>query len=130
MTLNIFERAARAKLRFLTTKGNLNTEQLFDLSLTELDTVARSVNKAIKAQGEESFIEESKSKAQVADTLRLDILKAVISAKQAAIRAAETRAENETRRRQIKEALAGKKDEALTKMSAEELEAELEKLST
>ena len=130
MTLNIFERAARAKLRFLTSRGNLSTEQLFDLTLTDLDTVARSVNKQIKDAGEESFIEENQSKAQVADTLRLDILKSVIKSKQSAIAAAETRAANATRRRRLEAALANKEDESLLEMSAEEIKAELEELST
>lgn len=130
MSLNIFERAARAKLRFLTSKGNLSTEQLFDLSLTELDTVARSVNKAIKSEGEESFIEENQSKTQVIDTLRLEILKSVIKSKQSAIAAAETRAANATRRRRLEEALANKEDASLLEMSADEIKAELEALST
>ena len=128
--MNIYERAARAKLRFLTSKGNLSTEQLFDLSLNELDTVARSVNKAIKAEGEESFIEENQSKTQVIDTLRLEILKSVIKSKQSAIAAAETRAANATRRRRLEEALANKEDASLLEMSAEEIKAELEALST
>jgi len=127
--MNIFERAARAKLRFLTDRGNLSTEQLFDLTLTQLDKIARRVNKAIKAEGEESFIEENQSKTQVVDNLRLEILKSVIAAKQSAKQAAVTRAENETRRRRLEEALANKQDEALSDMSEADIKAELAKLT-
>lgn len=127
--MNIFERAARAKLRFLTSKGNLSTEQLFDLTLSQLDTVARSVNKTIKAEGEVSFIKENQSKTQVADTLRLDLLKHVIATKQSQIEAAETRAANATRKRRLEAALANKQDEALGNMSEAQLAAELAKMT-
>ena len=128
--MNIFERAARAKLRFLTDRGNLSTEQLFDLNLKQLDTVARRVNKAIKAEGEESFIEENQSETQIVDNLRLEILKSVIAAKQATIKAVETRAARATRRRDLEAALAAKEGEELASKSAEEIRAELDALST
>jgi len=47
--MNIFERAARAKVRFSSAVGELTTEQLFDLPLTatgnrlSLDAVARDI---------------------------------------------------------------------------------------
>jgi len=126
--MNIFERAARAKLRFLSTKGNLSTEQLFDLNLQELNTIAKSVNKAIKAEDEEDFIGENALTAPSEDTLRLDILKKVIAAKQANIRAVETRAANATRKRELEAALAAKEGEELASKSAEEIRAELASL--
>ena len=128
--MNIFERAARAKLRFPSAKGNLTTEQLFDLSLPQLDVIARKVNALLKAEGEESFIETKTSAVQTTLKLQLEILKAVIDAKQKAAKAAETRAENASRKRRLEEALANKRDEALSSMSEEELKAELEKLSS
>lgn len=125
MTMNIFERAARKRLRFTSDRGALTTEQLFSLTLTQLDTIARSVNTALKAEGEESFIETTRNTAQDDLTLRLDILKHVIATKQAAAAAAETRAERAARRRRLEEALANKKDAKLLEMSEEELEKEL-----
>jgi len=114
----------------LTDRGNLSTEQLFDLNLKQLDTVARRVNKAIKAEGEESFIEENQSETQIVDNLRLEILKSVIAAKQATIKAVETRAARATRRRDLEAALAAKEGEELASKSAEEIRAELDALST
>ncbi len=126
--MNIFERAARAKLRFNTSKGNLSVEQLFDLSLKQLDAIARTVNSTIKANGEESFIEENRNSVDIANTLRLDILKGVIAGKQAATRAAETRAVKETLRRRIDEAISTKQDAKFDDMSEAELLAERAKL--
>lgn len=64
--MNIFELATRQKLRFASAKGDLTTEQLWDLPLlissptrdvkVDLDTLARSINHELKAQAEESFV--------------------------------------------------------------------------
>ena len=130
MTMNIFERAARAKLRFATTRGQLSTEQLFDLTLAELNSVAKEVNRQLKSEGEESFLEEDTNPNQVVLTLRLDILKHIIATKQIARKAAETRAVRMTRKRQLEDALEARKVKALDEMSEDDLLAALEDLST
>ena len=54
--INIFEQASRAKLRFDSVKGQLVTEQLWDLPLQsktnfDLDTVAKGISGALLSVG-------------------------------------------------------------------------------
>lgn len=120
--MNIFERASRGKTRFSTSKGELSTEDLWDLSLTSLDTIAKSVNKQLKTESEESFI-EVKTSANTELELKLEILKHVITSKQAYAAAAKTKAEKQAKLNQLKELVAQKSNEALSQKSVEELSA-------
>ena len=127
--LNIFERASIASLRFSSGRGQITTEDLWNLDLEDLDKIARRVNKELKDSGEESFIEE-RPKTDVTNQLRLDILKHVIKSKQTAAAAATTRATNRARREQLEEILLRKEVEALDAKSVDEIKAELAELST
>lgn len=122
--MELFERASRAKLRFSMSRGEASAEDLWDLSLESLNTIAVKVNKAIKDEGEESFI-ETKSKALTQNQLRLDILKHVIKAKQDAKTAATTRALNQAKAGQLKQLIADKSNEALANKTIEELQGML-----
>ncbi len=122
--MSLFERAAKCKLRFQSTKGLLCVEDLYDLSLTSLDNIAKSVNKQIKAESEESFI-ETKSKASSELELSLDILKTVIADKIATQAANKKRAETLSKKAQIEDILLRKKVQHLEELPVEELEAML-----
>lgn len=132
--MNIFERAARGKLRFESTVGDLTAEQLFDLPLTakgerpNLDSIARAVNRELKDIVDGSFVEIKPDPRKTDLELRLDILKHVIEAKQAEKAAAEARAANAERKRKLLDALAAKDDQALAGMSREDIQAEIAKL--
>lgn len=77
----IFEQASRLKLRFETTKGFLSTEDLWDLSLTSLDSIYRVINKKLKEESEESLI-TTRSKSNKELDLKVEILKHVVKVKQ------------------------------------------------
>lgn len=126
--MNIFEKAARKKLRFNSSRGELTCEQLFDLSLVDLDGIARGANTALKEVSEESFIDSNPHPLKENRSLILDILKHVIASKQADAAAAEQRVERSDKRRKIIEAMAAKEDEALTSKSIKQLQKELEAL--
>lgn len=127
--MEIFERASRAKLRFSTAKGQLSTEDLWDLSLTSLDTIAKATNKRLKEEAEESFI-EVKTKESSENQLQLDILKHVISSKLASQEAAKKRAETMGQIARIKSIIVEKQDKSLTEKSEEELSALLKSLES
>src|SRR5580700_10225101 len=76
-----FIKASRIKLRWETSQGALGVEELWDLSLQSLDTLARKVNKILRDEGEESFIPTTNSRTATYNDLRLDILKHVIGVK-------------------------------------------------
>lgn len=132
---DIFERAARAKFRYLSLKGDLNTEQLFDLPLTAgsgfcLDVVARRINADLKAATEESFVEVASNPARGELTAKLDVVKAVIAYKIA---------ENERRRNAVNKAaekqflldlLDKKRGDALSELSLGEIQARLNALES
>lgn len=133
--MNIFERAARGKLRFESPQGLLSTEQLWDLPLTSrsegranLDAMARAVHKDLKGLEEGSFVVVTPDPRKVDQELRLDILKHVIAARLEAKAAAETAAETAERRRKLLGALNAKEESELIGMSREQIEAEIAKL--
>lgn len=83
MSTNIFEIAVRAKLRFASPRfASLSAEDLFDLSLRELDDVAKGINRHINAEKEESFLSENKNAVRKDLELKLEILKHIIGVKE------------------------------------------------
>lgn len=132
--MNMFERAARAKLRFASSVGDLTTEQLWDLPLTakgekpDLDKITREVHRELKDRDEVSFVDEKPDARKIELELRFEILKHVIEAKKAKKAekaAAEKRAENAVRRQKLLEALSAKDAAAIGAMSEEDIKREL-----
>lgn len=120
----MFEKALKQKLRFDTSKGSISTEDLWDLSLSSLNEIAKEVNKKIKASEEESFI-DTKTTTSTKDQLKLEVLKFVIADKIATRDAAKARAEKQAQVAKIKSLIANKADEQLANASLEELSAML-----
>lgn len=119
--MDIYKRASKDALRFATVKGSLTVEQLWSLSLTDLDKLAVKLEKIVKASGEKSFL-ETKSKEDATDKLRFDVVLDVLTDKvkfqEIAAKASETRAKNQ----RIDELIAKKNDESMENLSVEELE--------
>ena len=128
MTVNIFEQATRKKLRFSTRKGEASVEDLWDLSLTALNEVAKGVNRTLKAQEEEDFI-TTPSTAATTDQLKLDILKSVIKHKLEVKDATAKRQETLQKKAQLEQIIMRKKDAELEGKSLEDLQKELAELS-
>jgi len=122
--MDIFEKASRLKLRFTTTKGLLSVEDLWDLSLTSLDTIAKAVNKRLKEENEESFI-TTRSKSNSELELSLDILKHVITVKLEEKEKATLKAERRAELDLLKNLRENKKMEALNSLSLEEIERKM-----
>lgn len=123
-----FEKASRLKLRFATHRGSLATEDLWDLDLDSLDSIAKSVNTQLRNEGEESFIPSTTNKPSSNNDLRLDILKHVIEVKVAEKDKRQARAETLAKLAQLKELAQAKATEQLASKSLEEINAEIEKL--
>jgi hypothetical protein len=132
MSTSIFEKAARARYRFPTNRGELTVEQVFDLPLQsksgfDLDTVARDIYNAIKATSEVSFVGET-SPANAELETKLEIVKHVIKTKRDEAEARRLSAARKTEADKLAEILARKKDSALDSLSIEEIEARLNEL--
>lgn len=125
--MNNFEKATRLRIRFETSRGNLNVEDLWRLPLAELDKLAIALNKQLKESSEESFI-KAKSKDNKLLELRFDIVKHIIETLLSEDEEKKKAADKRAKREQLLELIAKKKNQELEGKSLEELEAELTKL--
>lgn len=126
--MSTFLKASKKKLRFATSKGELSTEQLWDLSLTSLDTIAKAVNKRIKDSEEESFIGK-KTSGNADDELRLEVLKEVIRVKMEDQDKRAKASERAEKLRHLKQLATEKQTEAFGNQSLEEIQKQIAELS-
>ena len=118
--MNVFEIATKEKYRF-PYKGQISVEDLWDLSLTSLDNIFKTLNRQAKANQEESLL-ESKSKEDETLENQIAIVKHIVAMKQEEIAARADAKANKEKREKIMAILADKKDVALKEMSVDELE--------
>ncbi len=122
--MDAFKLASKQKLRFRTAKGELSVEQLWDLSLTELDTLAVSLETEHAQSGKKSFLNPTSTKDRTAKLkfdVVLDVLTTLMEEKQAATEAAEIKEHNN----KIIALIRDKQDESLRGKSVKQLEAML-----
>ena len=122
--MNNFEQASRLKLRFTTTKGQLSVEDLWELSLDSLDTIAKAVNRQLKASEEESFV-KTRTKTDTESTLRLDILKRVIEVKLQESEEKKNKAEKAAQLSLLRELKANKALQELQSLTSAEIDARI-----
>ena len=124
--MSMFEIAARKKYRF-PFRGSISVEDLWDLTLAELDAIYRLLNKAAKSEKEdESLLSE---KTENTDLLnKIDIVKYVFSTKKAEQEAQAAAADKKRQKEKLLEMISQKKDAALAGKSIEELTAMVENL--
>lgn len=128
--MNIFEQASRQKIRFSSNKGDLTTEQLWDLPLTsktqfDLDTVAKTVHASLALVSTTSFVTQVSDPAKSRLELAMELVKHVIAVRVAENQAANDRAKARAERDRLINVLADKQDQALREMSADEIKARL-----
>lgn len=124
MAQNIYKYAAKNKLRF-PFKGNISTEDLFALNLTDLDTVYKALSKQIKKDEGESLL-STKTKEDTDIQIKMQIVKEIFEEKQKAIEAAQKAAETKAKNQKIMSIISRKEDEELNNKSVDELKAMLE----
>ena len=118
---NLFELATRKKFRF-PFKGQASVEDLWDLSVQNLDTVFKALNAESKQVKEESLLATKSTEDAILDA-KIAIVKHIVNVKLAE---AEQRANENAKReqkRRLLELIADKEDEALQGKSIEELKA-------
>jgi chemotaxis signal transduction protein len=122
--MDIFEKASRIGLLFPSPLGDLDSSDLWNLPLTNgntnLNDLAKAYNREVKEQDGEDYVDIKKNKNTLPQ-LRLDIVKRVIEYKLAQIERNEKRQKTQNRNNKIREILASKEDEELTKMDKEDL---------
>lgn len=124
--MNIFEYAIRNKLRF-SYKGLLTVEDLWDLTLKDLDAIYKQLKGQMKVNEEESLM-ASKSKADTVLEMQIEIVKYIFAEKEAAQQKAKKAAENRKQREKLMGILAEQEEKDLRGKSADELRAMIAEL--
>lgn len=126
-TTNIFEYAVRNKVRF-PFKGMISVEDLWDLSLTNLDSIYKILNKQVKQSEEESLL-TTKTSVDTELEVQTAIVKYIVSVKLAEQEAREKAAAKNAQKQKIMSIIATKEDEALKNTSVEDLRKMLDELN-
>ena len=116
-----FKQATKLKVRFSTQKGLLSTEQLWDLPLTELDSLAVSLDEEYKNSKGKSFLEKRTTK-DVGVKLQFDVVLDILQSKIDERDAERTTRENKEHNQKILALISEKQDESLKGKSISELE--------
>lgn len=116
---NLFEGAARAKYRF-PFKGFITTEDLWDLSLQDLDRVFKTLNAEAKQTQEESLLKVKDEHSEILER-KIEIVKHIVAVKQAEMEAVKEAANRKAQKQRIMEIIAKKEDDALANMSLDDL---------
>lgn len=123
---NIFEYAVRNKVRF-PFKGMISVEDLWDLSVTNLDFIYKELNKRIKQSEEESLL-NVKTNVDTELDVQITIVKHIVSVKLAEQEAREKAAVKKAQKQKLMSIIATKEDEALRNSSVDDLKKMLDEL--
>ena len=126
MSKNLFEIATRNNYQF-PFRGMINVIDLWDLPLTNLDSVFKTLNAEIKRSEEESLL-NTKSTEDEEISNKIDIVKYIVSVKLAEKKAREDDKKNAEMRQRLLEIKAKREDAALENLSDEELDKALAEL--
>lgn len=114
----MFEMASRMKFRF-PFKGMISTEDLWDLSLEQLNSVFVTLNEETKQRQVESLLDHVEEDTEL--EAKLEIVKHVFKVKKYEAAARAAAAVKAEKKQKILEVLAKKQDESLQNMSEEDL---------
>lgn len=119
----MYKQASQLGLRFLTNVGAVSTEQLWDLSQTQLANAIKAVKKVLKKNDDDelSFLESTKE-VDVENQLRFDILKDVYLTNKKEQEEYRTALEVKAHNQKIDTLIAEKQEGNLREMSIEDLE--------
>ena len=126
-TMNIFEYAVRNKIRF-PFKGMISVEDLWDLSLANLDSIYKTLNKQVKQSEEESLL-ITKTSVDTELEVQIAIVKHIVSVKLEEQNAREQAAAKKAQKQKIMAIIASKEDEALQNSSVDDLRKMLDELN-
>lgn len=126
MVENIFEYATRNKVRF-SFRGMISVEDLWDLSLTNLDSIYKELNKQSKQSEEESLLNIKTQEDELLN-VQIEIVKHIVSVKLAEKEAREKASAKKAQKQKIMSIIAEKQDEALQNSSIDDLQKMLDEL--
>jgi len=125
--VNIFEVANSKKFRF-NFKGLISTEDLFDLSVKDLDSIFKTLNSQLKQTREESLLEVKSTEDQILD-IKIEIVKHIFNLKQEEEAKRIKAKENKEKKQKLMEILANKENQDLLNKSKEDIQKMLDELN-
>lgn len=131
--MNIFEIAAKKKVRIATVRGLIMVEDLWDLPLSsrdgfDLDTIAQKTDEAFNKATTKSFVAAKNTALEVELTLKLNIIEHVIADKLEEKETRRVKAEKRVERDRLINILSSKEDEAMKEMSVKDIQKRLAEL--
>jgi hypothetical protein len=120
----MYKQASKLRLRFQTTRGTLSTEQLWDLSLTELDSLAVSLETDYKNSKGKSFL-AAKTKKDKTIKLQFDIVLDILTTKVEEAEVERAAADVKEHNQKILSLIKRKEDAELEELSLDELKEQL-----
>lgn len=120
MEKNLFEIATRKRIRF-PYNGVISVEDLWQLPVTKLDGIYKTLNAELKQSSEESLLETKSAKDEELE-IKVEIIKYIVKFKQDAAKALETAKVKKEQKAKILEVIEKKQGEALENKSIEELQ--------
>ena len=115
---NVFEVASQKNFRY-PYKGMITTEDLWDLTPEQLDTVYKALNKELLTSMEGSLLTETVENPDL--RAKIEIVKYIFDQKRAVIEFNKMTAERAAKKQHILCVLAKKRDDALENLSEDEL---------
>ena len=117
---NIYKQALRQNIRF-EFKGLRSTEELWNLSVEQLDSIFQILNAQRKTKSEESLLSTQNAETAELD-LKLEIIRDIVATLLQEKAEREEAANKAVRKQRILETIARKKDDELGNLSVGELE--------
>jgi hypothetical protein len=131
---DMFERASRAKLRFASVpatknspSGFLSVEDLWDIRLTDLDAIFKSLKKDIGCEQEESLLSPSGTPDPVA-LLKVNLIKHIAEVRLREAEAVKLAKERKMKKQKLMEILERKENQEVEGKSADEIRAMINEL--
>lgn len=125
-TTNIFEVATRGKLRF-PFKGMISVEDLWDLSVQNLDSVFKALNSERKQSEEESLLNVQTKEDEVLE-IKIEIVKHLVEIKVSEQEERNKAKDKKEQKQKLMAILARKENEELEGKSTEEIKKMIEAL--
>ena len=117
--MELFEISSKNKYRYAF-RGMITTEDLWDLSMSQLDTIYKDLSKRRKTeQEEESLMTDKEVNSDLVNMI--EIVKHVFSVKKDEVEREKNAAEKKKKKEKLLEILARKQDESLEEKSEEEI---------
>jgi len=122
----MFELAVRTKMRF-PFKGLVSVEDLWDLSVRNLDSIFKSLNSQLKQVKEESLL-DTKTKQDEEIDIKIGIIKYIVAVKLEEENIRLRAKEQKEKKQKIMEIISDRQDDNLKNMPMNELENMLKEL--